>query len=196
MRVLLGFMSAVVLGAAGAISGTSPALAVPITYTGQLTATGSLGGAAFTNANVVLTLHTDTANVTGGPTVFTVTGPATLSIAGGAPVAFTDTIGAVSVPAVPTVGFSDFTLARAILGVNSPAFSTYMLKTAIGPVTSNSGFTQRVSFPTAGGAFVIIQDFAPFVFTATTAVPEPSMAALFGAGLLMLGIAARRRRPA
>ncbi|MGH7054202.1 MAG: hypothetical protein ACREFA_10345, partial [Stellaceae bacterium] len=65
MRVLLGFMSTVVLGAAGAISGTPPALAVPITYTGQLTATGSLGGAAFTNANVVLTLHTDTANVTG-----------------------------------------------------------------------------------------------------------------------------------
>jgi len=67
-----------------------PAFAVPITYTETDTATGSLNGVAFTDANIVLTMNNNTTNVTGGPTLFDNVGTVTVQVGAGAPVTFTD----------------------------------------------------------------------------------------------------------
>jgi hypothetical protein len=59
---------AVVLAAIGIFGGAS--LAGPITYVATTTATGSLGGTAFTNASVTVTLVGDTSNIAAGPAPF------------------------------------------------------------------------------------------------------------------------------
>ncbi len=52
-----------VLGVASIFSVVSPLVAAPVTYTEEATASGSLGGVAFTNADVVLSMTNDTDNV-------------------------------------------------------------------------------------------------------------------------------------
>jgi hypothetical protein len=92
MRNLMALITAVVLGAASAIIGATPAVAVPITYTETDTATGSLNGVAFTNASIVLTMNNNTANVTNPSSgLFSIVGTITVSVNGAAPVTFTDT---------------------------------------------------------------------------------------------------------
>jgi hypothetical protein len=89
MHKPIAFLSILGLVVTGAITAAAPASAIPITYTEQATATGSLGGTPF-NATIVLTMHNDTTNVTGGPPVFTNIGTLT-----------------VSVPSFPTATFTD-----------------------------------------------------------------------------------------
>jgi hypothetical protein len=49
MRKPVGFLPALALGVASAVGAAFRSLAIPITYTEQATATGSLGGVIFTN---------------------------------------------------------------------------------------------------------------------------------------------------
>jgi hypothetical protein len=78
-----------------------------ITYSLSATATGTLGGAPFTNALVTVTLTGNTSNVVDGPAPFNNylvdSGAATVSIAGLGTATFTDSIEIVST-------FNDLTL--------------------------------------------------------------------------------------
>jgi len=163
-----------------------PAFAVPITYTETDTATGSLNGVAFTDANIVLTMNNNTTNVTGGPTLFDNVGTVTVQVGAGAPVTFTDSMEVFSNQAVPAVGFEDATIPADVLDTASASFATYALTTSIGPITGTAEFNPGESFPTTGGDFILTSVGDP-TFTATTSVvPAP----LIGRGLpvtLVLG---------
>ena len=76
-----------------AILAASPSLAVPITYTEEATASGSLGGVVFTNADVVPSMTNDTNNVAMfSSSYFSNAGSATVTVAGGAPATFTHSV--------------------------------------------------------------------------------------------------------
>jgi PEP-CTERM motif len=200
-------LTALFLGAAGAISAATPSLAVPITYTEQATATGSLGGVNFTDASVLLTMNNDTTNVTGGSTLFENLGIATVSVNGGIPVTFTDPLievfsaQAPSPPGFPaTVGFADVTRMLDILDAASVSFATYDLKTSIGPISGSPAPTSfNEAFSTTGGDFILTSvsgGTSTFTATATsTAAPEPASIVLLGIALVGLGVIHRRKYP-
>ena len=98
---------ALILGIAALFAAANSARAMPITYTEEATASGSLNGVVFTDDTVVLTMsNVDTNNVTGGP-LFVISGTATLSVNGGSPVTFTDPIQVFSNEFVSVAGFWD-----------------------------------------------------------------------------------------
>jgi hypothetical protein len=178
MRKSIGFLSALGLVVTSTIIAGSPAFAVPITYTEEATATGSLGGTPF-SGTVLLTMDNDTTNVAGGP-VFVNIGTVTLDVAGFAPATFTDATQAVSNQTDADGGFGDNTENLAILFTSSNSFSTYDLKSAFGPVLGPAAFNPGASFPTTDGLFVLDSVPNSVTFTATTAaVPAP----LIGRGL-------------
>jgi hypothetical protein len=186
MRKPTTFLPTLTLGVAGALSVAAPSLADPITYTEHATATGSLGGVAFTDATVLLTMTNDTTNVIGGPTFFEIFGTVTVSVNGGAPVTLTDSMGVFSdVTLSPaTVGFEDLALLVDILDTASALLGTYDLTTSIGPISDTAFLSATVPFPTTGGDLILTDVAGPTsTFTATTvAVPAP----LIGHGVYAL----------
>jgi hypothetical protein len=194
MRKPRKFLPALVLGITGAISVAAPSFAFPITYTEQAIASGSLNGVTFTDESVLLTMITDTANVTEPSTgIFenVATSPitATVSVNGAAAVTFTDSIAVFSsqTPSSPPAeaGFADLTLERDILDTGNAAFATYDLKSFIGPISgSPANIDFNVSFPTTGGAFILtgVAPASSPTSTFTAAVPAP----LIGRGLPVL----------
>jgi hypothetical protein len=208
MRKSTKFMPLLVLGIVGTIPAVSSAVAMPITYTEQATATGSLGGVMFTDESVLLTMGSDTNNVINPvmgifENVTNALVKATVSVNGASAVTFTDSI-AVFVSQTPAppgslaqAGFADLTVGLDILDTANAAFSTYDLKSFIGPITgspANIDFDQ--SFPTTGGAFILTGVSGPTsIFTAsTTTVPEPSTLALMSVAVGGLSVIRRRRK--
>jgi hypothetical protein len=172
----LTFRTALALDVAVSMSWAVPALAVPITYTETVTATGSLGGVAFSNAAIVLTMHNDTTNVIGGPSFFENLGIVTVSVNGGSPMTFTNSTEVFSAPTPPpsSAGFSDLTRSLDILDVSSPSFATYTLQTAIGPISGAALISPGEFFPTTGGTFALTGVTGLATFTATTTSPAPA----------------------
>ena len=203
MRKPTTFLPTLALGVAGAISVTAPSLAVPITYIEQATATGSLNGVPFTNANVLLRMNNDTTHVIGGPTLFENLGTATVSVNGGASVTFTNSMEVFSDTSLSpaTVGFSDLTQSLDVLDDGSVFFLGYDLRTAIGPITGNPALSSLGQpFPTTGGDFIltsIANDASTFTAT-TVAVPAPPIGGLavliaFGGAIFGARLLERRR---
>jgi hypothetical protein len=189
MRKPTTLLPTLALGVAGAVSVAAPSLAAPITYTEQATATGSLGGIAFTDATILLTMTNDTTNVTGGPTFFEIFGTVTLSVNGGAPVTLTDPMGVFSdVTLSPTtVGFEDLTRGLDILDTASALFGTYTLTTSIGPISDTAFLSANEAFPTTGGDLILTSVAGPTAtFTATTTVAVP--APLIGPAVYVLAL--------
>jgi hypothetical protein len=178
------FLPALALGVAGAISAAAPALADPITYTMQDTASGSLDGTSFTNATMTLTFVGDTDNITPPPPFYlNIPGTVTVSVSGvngGAPEVFTpDSIAVYSDQngvLGPTVAFADSNF-DIIDDANNSAFSTYTLG-PIGPIigadvanvgNANYGF----GLDGGGSLFVTGVTASDMIFTATLTVPAP-----------------------
>jgi hypothetical protein len=175
MSMPTGFLSALVLDVATAIlATTSPSLAVPITYTEQATASGSLDGVAFNNANVVIRMTSDTTTVHYSSTLPDGTpapdsspgnfGPATVSVAGGPPIALSNEA-FVTFFAGNLVGFQ-FVLMTDLRGL---PFLTYDLKTSIvlsGPSFVCGGCIGPLE-TTTGGTFSLNSGTGNSTFTAT-----------------------------
>jgi hypothetical protein len=190
MRKATTFLPALALGVAAAVSGATSAFAGLITYTETASATGTLGGNAFTSVTLTMA-NVNTANIMNPSSgFFDITGPATVTVVeSGGPVTatFSDIMQQVfsaqnAVLGSGTVGFHDATVNLDILDDSSSSFATYALNTAIGPITGASTISSHPSgYPTSSGAF-ILTSAGDATFTASVAVPAPPI----GRGLSVL----------
>src|SRR6266852_1465460 len=163
MRKPKGFQAGLALGLINIILVVSPSFAAPITYTEEATASGSLGGVAFTNADVVLNLAGDTTSVHREPDPSVSSGEInsgalTVSVAGAMPATFTWGGGVFHDPgagAIPgDVGFRS--LDANIIVISSVSVNGYDLRTSIGPLSGPAQiFPANNPFPTTGGDFIL-----------------------------------------
>jgi von Willebrand factor type D domain/PEP-CTERM motif len=173
MRKSKGFQAGLVLGVISIILVVYPSFAAPITYTEEATATGSLGGVAFTNADVVFNMTGDTSNVvTTSPReiIDSNSGTVTVSVAGGAPAAFTDggavfyNHGTGAFP--PTIGFGS---GDSVYYISLASPIQYDLRTSIGPVSGSAQISRVPVFEaTTAGNFILTSVNSNATFTATT----------------------------
>ncbi len=175
-----------------AIATTAPhdAFAVPIIYTEQLTATGSLGGVGFSDTGVVFSLISDTTSILQSGGLYTNLGTATVSLGGGSPITITNLMNVRSQPSGNNVDVGDLTTNMAVY-VSSALLSGYELLELSPPVVGDSSYFSS-SINTTDGALLFTSLGSVDSFGATL-VPEPSTLALFGAGLLGIGAIRRRR---
>ncbi len=127
---------------------TIPVLANPISYSLTTVASGTLGGTAFTNAAVAVTVTGDTNNVGAAPApdnnAVMNTGTATVNIAGVGSAFFTDPIGIFStltdnIFGAPAVLIADNATGTGIEVQFGQTYLTYDLRSAIGPVIGPGG---------------------------------------------------------
>jgi hypothetical protein len=149
-----------------------------ITGTFTTTATGTLGGTAFTNAAVTITMTYDTTQIlspSGFPVVQDLS--SSLSVAGFGPATFTGSTFTADLSGFILIAARQFS--DGIFGDTATPFNTYDLTTPIGPVTGTGFFRSGAAMSTSLGDLVF--NTAP---TSTyTAVPEPSALALIAVGL-------------
>jgi len=171
------------------------ALAEPITYTENVTGTGSLGGTAFTNANLSFSMSTSTTSDIGG-SWFTNSGPLTVTVAGIGTATFTDPDIQASMafwvhgiswtgPTVTNFYFSDIGGNAFILGTLVPGLVDYNGSTSFGPVVGDPTFNSGSTFATTDGYLVLNGTSGESSFAANAAaVPETSGLVPLGIGLV------------
>lgn len=140
MRIRFGKTGIATL-AIGALAATvaQKAFAVPITYTEQATASGSLNGVAFTNTAASFSETSDTVNIFGGPIEFMNSDTATIILGGGAPVTITDLVSVFSFPSLPEEGFLDMTTGNIIIDDSGPTIlHNYELGRTMSPISGAS----------------------------------------------------------
>ena len=108
-----------------------------ITYTDQVVGSGTLGGTAFTNALVIVTLVGETGNVVSSPPSVYNTGTATVNVAGIGVATFLDTFAVyVDTSNIPAkAGIADFALHNgSLVDTENTALAAYDLRSAyLGP---------------------------------------------------------------
>jgi hypothetical protein len=173
------------------------AKASPVTYYIRATATGSLGGTAFTDRTLTITTTADTDNVIESFGHFAVAAAApTLDVTGFSTATFLDTFHVAVSHYSSSAGMYSDSIGFDLIDTKNSAFSTYQLTTPIGPVSGTPVFNPGASFSTDLGDLVI-DAVSVSSFQATggiAAAPEPStiVSAAIG-GLMCLGYARRRR---
>jgi hypothetical protein len=179
---------------------TGTARAESITYTEQVTASGSLNGTSFTNAQVTLTFTGDTVNVTslGGGLFVNQTGTTTVAIDGIGMDTLKSPAGAFVSQSLSEAGFLGGS--ATISATTNSVFATYDLTTSItasGSPVGSTGF----GFPTSLGTLTLTGFGGTSTFTATrgapTATPEPASLTLLAVGMLCMagyGYRLHRRR--
>jgi hypothetical protein len=176
----------------------SAANADSLTYIETATATGSLGGTAFTNATLSLTGVGDSSEISSASGIYELLLPVTVMVSGIPESAtLTHNIDVVDNQTSSGAGFGDFTADFAILFDDASAFSTYNLASSIGPVSGtgaiNSGFS--FSTPTNHGSLVLdsVSSVSFQAIDTSATAPEPSSFALLCTGLLGCAAVVRRR---
>ena len=169
--------------------------AAPITYTEQVSGTGSLGSSTFTNALVTITFTGDTENVF--TPIFGVlansAGAAVVSVFGVGEESFTDSVAVFITPTNNGAGIADFTANSDVLDIVNTSFATYDLRTGIGPLSGRSIIFPARTFNTTGGAFHLTSAVASAIFGASI-VPEPSSGTFICLGITVIGICRWKRR--
>ncbi len=170
-------------------------MASTITYTEQITASGTIGSAAFEDALLTLMFTGDTSNVTGGSGFFTIDATGTtISISGIGSGTVTDSGIEVFVnQGAVAAGFGS--AQGSILDTFDNAFGTYDLTTAIGPITDTNFIRPDLTFATTLGGLNIASG-GDSTFTASTGVPEPMSAGLVALGLAIVAGAPYKRNRA
>jgi hypothetical protein len=178
----------------------SSALASTITYVETVTATGSLGGTAFTDSSLSFSMSTSTTSDIpgGGGSFFTNFGPLTVTVAGIGTATFSDSVQATLSftlnPMSTVFGFGDITNNFAILFTDVSGIVSYGGLTSFGPVFGDPVFNPGISFGTTDGSFILNETSGESSFAATaTAVPEPGSCAFLATGLLAVAFARLRR---
>lgn len=165
----------------------SAAIAGPITYTMNATATGSFAGTAFRDAAITVTSVADTSNVfvaSGTPPDLNyevIAFSSTISIAGFETATFTDPTYWYDPNGAGDIIFGDVTGGSAfdgILGFTElfVGLESYNLESSFGPVSSPFDFETSVfnnfqNIPTSGGTLSLVA--SNDTFTAVAAAPEP-----------------------
>ncbi|HXP32349.1 MAG TPA: PEP-CTERM sorting domain-containing protein [Stellaceae bacterium] len=182
----------------------------PIDYIFTGTATGSLGGSGGNNASSGVPFVADTGGTSF--TAFTVTLVAdTAAVTGSVPLGFSnDAITATFAAGALTATFTlpsrvtENTSADIIIfgenqpspvffvaeGLSNATFGTYDLATALSLTTGTVSFSPQIFSTSAGD--LEFDSISSMSFQAI--VPEPATLALFGVGLIGLGVIRRRRR--
>ena len=172
----------------GSLLGIGNAEAVPITYTEQVPATGTLGSSTFTNALLTIAFTGDTENVF--TSIFGVlansAGTAVVSVPGLLSATFIDSVAMFDTPTNNAAGLADLTANSDVLVVVNTAFATYDLRTGIGPLSGTSMIFPATTFNTTQGAFHLTTVGASAIFGASI-VPEPNSLAFICLGIVAIG---------
>ena len=175
----------------------SAALAGPITYTMNATATGTFAGTAFTDAAITVTSIADTSNVfvaSGTPpdvNYEVIAFNSSISIAGFATATFTDQTYWYDPNGAGDIIFGDVKTGVGLDGILGftrlfVGLESYNLESSFGPVSSPFDFETSVfddfrNIPTSGGSLSLVA--SDDTFTAVAATPEPGTFLVAALGL-------------